>query len=246
MTKTLIAIPARLASTRLPQKPLVMIHGVPMIVRVWQQAVAAGLGPVIVACCGTEIADVIRQAGGEAIITDPDLPSGSDRIVAALNQFDPKGTYDTIINLQGDLPVMRPEEIRTVTLPLFNEAVDIATLGVEITEDQEISNPNVVKIAMGEWQSVVGGEVARAIYFSRQAIPANAKTFYHHVGIYAYRRQVLERYVRLSPSFLEQTEKLEQLRALEDGMRIDVARLLRVPPSVDTLEDLENVKRFLV
>lgn len=245
MTKTLIVIPARLASTRLPQKPLAIIHGIPMIVRVWQQALASGLGPVIVACCGPEIANVIRQAGGEAIMTDPHLPSGSDRIVAALNQFDPEGLYDTIINLQGDLPTINPGDIRTVMLPLANKAVDIATLGSRITNPHEIGNPNVVKIAMGCWHPVKGGETARAIYFSRQAIPANAVEFYHHIGIYAYRRQALERYVRLPPSYLEKTEKLEQLRALEDGMRIDVAKLMRVPPSVDTSEDLEIVKHFL-
>lgn len=245
MTKTLIVIPARLASTRLPQKPLAMIHGVPMIVRVWQQAVAANIGPVIVACCGPEIADIIRQAGGEAIITDPDLPSGSDRVVAALNQFDPTGSYDVIINLQGDLPTIDPDDIRKVMLPLANDAVDIATLGIKITDPSEITNPNVVKIAISAWQGVEGGEVARAIYFSRQAIPANAIDFYHHVGVYAYRRQALNRYVTLPPSYLEITEKLEQLRALEDGMRIDVAKLTTMPQSVDTPQDLENVKSFL-
>lgn len=245
MTKTLIAIPARLASTRLPQKPLAIIHGVPMIVRVWQQAVAADIGPVIVACCGPEIAHVISQAGGEAVITDPDLPSGSDRIVAALNQVDPNGSYEVIINLQGDLPTIHPNNIRKVMLPLANDAVDIATLGAKIKDTLEITNPNTVKIATGTWQSVEGGDVARAIYFSRQAIPANAAEFYHHIGIYAYRREALNRYVKLAPSYLEVTEKLEQLRALEDGMRIDVARLTAVPQSVDTPEDLENAKNFL-
>lgn len=245
MTKTLIAIPARLASTRLPQKPLALIHGIPMIVRVWQQAVAANIGPVIVACCGDEIADVIRKAGGQAIITNPDLPSGSDRVVAALKQFDPTGSYEVIINLQGDLPTIAPGDICKAMLPLANTKVDIATLGIKITDPLEIINPNVVKIATGSWQAVEGGEVARAIYFSRQAIPANAEEFYHHIGIYAYRRQALDRYVKLAPSYLEMTEKLEQLRALEDGMRIDVARLATIPQSVDTPEDLENVKSFL-
>jgi 3-deoxy-manno-octulosonate cytidylyltransferase (CMP-KDO synthetase) len=163
-----------------------------------------------------------------------------------LNKFDPGGFYKTIINLQGDLPTIRPEEIQTVMLPLENQAVDIATLACQITNPVERDNPHIVKIATSFWQSVQGGETARAIYFSRQAIPANAEEFYHHIGIYAYRRQALEHYVRFPVSYLEKTEKLEQLRALEQGMRIDVAKLTRTPPSVDTFEDLETIQRFFL
>lgn len=241
MTKTLIVIPSRLASARLPDKPLAMVQGEAMIVRVWQQAVDANIGPVIVACCGSEIADVIHAAGGQAIITDPDLPSGTDRVVAALKQFDPLHLYDVVINLQGDLPFIDPADIRRSLVPFSNPAVDIGTLGAKITDTSEISNPNVVKIACGEWNTVAGEQVARAVYFSRQAVPANATEFYHHVGIYAYRRKALNRYVQLPPSYLERIEKLEQLRALEDGMRIEVTKVNEVPHSIDTPEDLERV-----
>lgn len=241
MTKTIIVIPSRLASTRLPQKPLALVQGVAMVVRVWQQAMAANIGPVIVACCGEEIAAAIHQAGGQAIITDPDLPSGTDRVVAALNQFDPLKEYDIVINLQGDLPFVNPEDIRKALIPLVNPAVDIATLGTKIMDASDINNPHIVKIACGGWNPMSGEKVARAIYFSRQAIPANATDYYHHVGIYAYRRAALTRFVQLAPSYLETTEKLEQLRALEDGMRIEVAFISTVPHSIDTPEDLERV-----
>lgn len=241
MTKPIIVIPSRLASTRLPQKPLALVQGVAMIVRVWQQAMAADIGPVIVACCGQEIADAIHQAGGQAIITDPDLPSGTDRVVAALTQFDPEKKYEVVINLQGDLPFVNPEDIRKVLIPLVNPAVDIATLGAKIIDASDIANPHVVKIACGHWNPMAGGKVARAIYFSRQSIPANATEFYHHVGIYAYRRAALTRFVELAPSYLEVTEKLEQLRALEEGMRIEVAFIAAVPHTIDTPEDLERV-----
>lgn len=241
MSQSLIVIPSRLGSTRLPQKPLALINGVPMIVRVWQQAIAANIGPVIVACCGAEIAAVIRAAGGQAIITDPDLPSGTDRIVAAMREYSQADQYDYIINLQGDLPLINPLDIKKVMLPFVSSSTEVTTLGARITDSSETSNPNVVKIATGKWFDLQEGKVARAIYFSRQAIPANAIDFYHHVGVYGYRRGAIERFVSLSPSYLEKTEKLEQLRALEDGMRIDVALIDTVPLSVDTQEDLEKV-----
>lgn len=244
MARSIIVIPARLASTRLPQKPLAPIRGIPMIVRVWQQAIAANIGPVIVACCGIEIAEAIKEAGGQAIITDPDLPSGTDRIVAALKSYDPAREFDYVINLQGDLPLINPEDIKKVMIPFEESAVDLTTLGAKIIEPAEISNPNVVKVAAGEWQDIKGNKVSRAIYFSRQAVPANAVEFYHHVGIYGYRRQAIERFVALGPSYLETTEKLEQLRALEAGMRIDMALIDTVPLSVDTPEDLEKVIRL--
>lgn len=241
MTKTIIVIPSRLASTRLPKKPLALVQGISMIVRVWQQAVAANMGPVIVACCGEEIAEAIRKEGGVAIITDPDLPSGTDRVVAALAQFDPAEKYDYVINLQGDLPFINPMDIQKVTIPLTDPEVDIATLGAKIINTSEITNANVVKIACGRWQTKDGESIARAVYFSRQAIPANASEFYHHIGVYAYRRSALTQYVQLKPSYLEMVEKLEQLRALEVGMRIDVALVSEVPQSIDTPEDLERV-----
>ncbi|WP_032112512.1 3-deoxy-manno-octulosonate cytidylyltransferase [Candidatus Paracaedibacter symbiosus] len=245
MTKTLIVIPARLAAGRLPQKPLALIEGVPMIVRVWRQAMLANVGPVIVACCGEEIASVVRAAGGEAIITDPDLPSGTDRVVAAMNQFDAGSDYDIVINLQGDLPTIDPNDVRQVMLPFAEPEVDIATLAAKIEEASQITNPNVVKIATGTWRKVVDGQVARAVYFSRQAIPANATEFYYHIGVYAYRKEALNRFVQRAPSYLEMTEKLEQLRALEAGMRIDVTRISQIPQSVDTPQDLERVVAML-
>lgn len=241
MTKTIIVIPSRLASRRLPDKPLALVQGEPMIVRVWQQALAANVGPVIVACCGPEIAEVIHAAGGQAIITDPDLPSGTDRVVAALQQFDPLHLYDIVVNLQGDLPLIDPADVRRTLTPLTNSAVDIGTLGARIVDPAEVTNPNVVKIACGKWHAWGGEQVSRAIYFSRQAIPANAVEHYHHVGIYAYRRKALNRFVQLPPSYLEKTESLEQLRALEEGMRIEVTLIDEVPHTIDTAEDLERV-----
>ncbi|MBW8310350.1 MAG: 3-deoxy-manno-octulosonate cytidylyltransferase [Candidatus Paracaedibacteraceae bacterium] len=244
MTQSIIVIPARLASTRLPNKPLADIQGKPMIVRVMEQAQKANLGPVIVACCGPEIAAVIRQAGGIAIETDPDLPSGSDRIVAALRDYDPQEIYETVINLQGDLPTIDPQLIRASLAPLADPNIDIATLCCEIQDAAEVQNPNVVKIATSPWVNQGGVAISRGVYFSRLAIPANAQTYYHHIGIYTYRRTALERFVSLPPSYLETTEKLEQLRALEAGMHIGVVLVDGMPQSVDTPEDLERVCRL--
>lgn len=238
--KVLIVIPARLASQRLPNKPLVDIKGIPMIVRVWQQAVKANVGPVIVACCGPEIREAIEAAGGIAIETDPELPSGSDRVMAAIQQFDPQNAYKIIINLQGDLPTIQPLDIQKSLVPLRNPLVDIGSLCAPITEAADIHNPNVVKIAAGAWQTNDICSTSRAVYFSRQAVPANADIYYVHVGIYAYRRPILEAFMALPPSYLEITEKLENLRALEAGMRIDVALLDEIPQSVDTQEDLSK------
>ncbi len=244
MTQSIIVIPARLASARLPNKPLADIQGKPMIVRVMEQAQKANLGPVIVACCGAEIATVVRQAGGIAIETDPDLPSGSDRIVAALRHYDPERVYETVINLQGDLPTIDPLLIRASLAPLADPTIDIATLCCEIQDAAEVENPNVVKIATSPWVKQGGRDISRGIYFSRLAIPANAQTHYHHIGIYTYRRAALERFVSLPPSYLEITEKLEQLRALEAGMHIGVVLVEGMPQSVDTPEDLERLCRL--
>jgi 3-deoxy-manno-octulosonate cytidylyltransferase (CMP-KDO synthetase) len=241
MSQSIIIIPARMASSRLPNKPLADIQGKPMIIRVMEQAQKANLGPVVVACCGAEIAAVVRQAGGIAIETDPDLPSGSDRIVEALHHYDPAGIYETVINLQGDLPTIDPHLIQASLAPLTDPTIDIATLCCEIHDASEVTNPNVVKIATSAWVKRAGIAVSRGIYFSRLAIPANAQTYYHHIGIYTYRRAALERFVSLPPSYLETTEKLEQLRALEAGMHIGVVLVDGMPQSVDTPEDLARV-----
>jgi 3-deoxy-manno-octulosonate cytidylyltransferase (CMP-KDO synthetase) len=238
----IILIPARMKSVRLPGKPLAEIGGVPMIVQVWRRAVEAGLGPVCVAAAEPEIAEAVARAGGTAVLTDPNHPSGSDRIFEALNKADPQGRHDAIVNLQGDLPTIDPAIIRRVMEPLQDAAVDIATLAVEITREAERTDPNVVK-AVAAFGG--GNRIARALYFSRATVPANEGPHYHHIGIYAYRRAALERFVALPPGLLEQREKLEQLRALEAGMRIDVALVDTLPLGVDTPAELERARAIL-
>ncbi|MBL8708925.1 MAG: 3-deoxy-manno-octulosonate cytidylyltransferase [Rhodospirillaceae bacterium] len=246
-----ILIPARLASTRLPDKPLADIHGVPMIVHVWRRAMEAELGPVFVACAEAAIAAAVEAAGGQAVLTDPNHPSGSDRIFEALGKIDPGRRHDAVVNVQGDLPTLDPALIRRVLDPLADPAVDIATLAVEITREEERTDPNVVKAvaAFPENRGGNGDGIARALYFSRATVPANADgragPHYHHIGLYAYRRAALERFVALPPGILEQREKLEQLRALENGMRIDVARVDTLPLGVDTPADLERARAQL-
>lgn len=238
----IVLIPARMKSTRLPGKPLADIGGAPMIVQVWRRAMEAGLGPVCVAAAEPEIADAVTRAGGTAVLTDPDHPSGSDRIFEALKKADPEGKHDAIVNLQGDLPTVDPAIIRRVMEPLEDAAVDIATLAVEITREAERADPNVVKAVA----SFGGGKtIARALYFSRATVPANEGPHYHHIGIYAYRRAALERFVALPPGLLEKREKLEQLRALEAGMRIDVALVDTLPLGVDTPAELERARAIL-
>jgi 3-deoxy-manno-octulosonate cytidylyltransferase (CMP-KDO synthetase) len=238
---TLIVIPARLASTRLPNKPLAELCGAPMIVQVWRRAVEAGIGPVLVAADGPEIVAAIRSAGGEAVETDPGLPSGSDRIFAALRQFDPDRRFDVIVNLQGDLPTIDPDAVRASLIPLQDEAVDIATLAARISREEERTDPNVVK-AVG---SPLGPRRMRALYFTRATAPWGEGDLYHHIGLYAYRRAALERFVALPPSPLEKREKLEQLRALEAGMRIDVEIVDSVPLGVDAPHDLVRAREIL-
>jgi len=235
----IILIPARLGSTRLPNKVLADIAGQPMIVHVLRRAEAAACGPVAVACGEAEIADAVRAAGGTAVMTDPDLPSGSDRVFAALQALDPAGTYDVVINLQGDLPAIHPAYLQAVLTPLKNPEFDIATLVAPISSAAEAAAPSVVKCvcAFGE-----GERAAAALYFSRTAVPAGEGPLWHHIGIYAYRRAALARFVALPPSPLELREKLEQLRALEAGMRIAVARVPVAPFGIDTPEDLDNVR----
>lgn len=242
MSNPIILIPARLKATRLPNKPLADIHGLPMIVHVWKRAMEAGIGPVVVAAAEPEIAEAVNKAGGQAVLTDPDLPSGSDRIWAALNAVDPQGAHDVVVNLQGDLPAIDPQVIATSLLPLADGAVDIATLVSEIRTEEECLNPNVVKAALA---FAPGAQTARALYFSRVPVPHGTGPHWHHIGIYAYRRQALTRFVDLPVGLLEAREKLEQLRALENGMRIDAARVDTVPDGVDTPADLERARALL-
>jgi 3-deoxy-manno-octulosonate cytidylyltransferase (CMP-KDO synthetase) len=241
MAAVLVLIPARMASTRLPGKPLVDIAGEPMIVHVMRRAQAAGVGPVVVATDSEAIAACVEKAGGRALMTRVDHVSGSDRIFEALAAADPEGGAEIIVNVQGDLPTLAPSDVAAALAPLADPAVDIGTLAAEISEAQERGNPNVVK--------VVGSPVApgrlRALYFTRATAPSGEGPLYHHIGLYAYRRAALARFVGLPPSPLERREKLEQLRALEAGMRIDVSLVASVPLGVDTPQDLERARALL-
>ena len=238
----IVVIPSRMASTRLPGKPLADIGGRAMILHVLDRAREAGIGPVAVACAEDEVAAAVRADGGVAVMTDPALPSGSDRVHAALAVLDPAGRHDVVVNLQGDLPTVPPGQLQAVLLPLDDPAVDIATLVAPIETAEEAAAPQVIKAAcaFGEGQAV-----AAALYFSRVAVPSGAGPLWHHVGIYAYRRAALARFVSLPESPLEQREKLEQLRALEAGMRIACARVDHAPFGVDTPADLERARRVL-
>lgn len=238
----ILLIPARMASIRLPNKPLAEIGGVPMIVRVWARAMATGLGPVVVAAGEPEIVAAVEKAGGQAVLTDPNLPSGSDRIWQALGKVDPKGAHDVVVNLQGDLPALDPEQIKIAVWALEKSGADIGTLAAPIIDEAEETNPAVVK-AVVAWDA--GEKLGRALYFTRAATPAGDGVLWHHVGLYAYRREALESFVALPPSPLEQREKLEQLRALEAGMSIAVARVDATPLSVDTPADLERARKLL-
>ena len=240
--KTAIFIPARLASTRLPNKPLANIYGKTMIRRVYEKAVEANLGPVFVACDGYEIADHVVDFGGRAIITDPNLPSGTDRIHAALQLAEEK--FDIIVNLQGDLPNIDPQVICAAAKALLHRDCDIATVASKIKNRAEITNPNVVKIAVAFDKDNCGN----ALYFSRSAIPyskENVGDYFHHIGIYAYKKSALEKFIALKPSILEQRESLEQLRALENNMKIAVKLVDAHPLSVDTQEDLEIITKII-
>src|ERR1700688_3671909 len=240
-TRTLVLIPARMAATRLPGKPLLDIAGLPMIVHVLRRAEAAGIGRVAVATDTPEIAAAVTTHGGEAVMTRAYNPSGSDRVHEALGKLDPERGVEFVVNLQGDFPTIQPDDIRSDLGPLADPAVDIATLAAEIHTEEEASNPNVVK-AIG---SPLGPRRLRALYFTRAAAPSGDGPRYHHIGLYAYRRAALERFVRLPPSPLELQEKLEQLRALEAGMRIDVTIVDTVPRGVDTPADLETARNIL-
>ena len=240
--KPVILIPARMGSTRFPAKVLADIAGVPMIVQVWRRAKEAKVGRVVVAAAEPVIVAAIEAAGGEAVLTDPDHPSGSDRIHEALQKIDPTGNYDAIVNVQGDLPTIEPAVISAAIMPLKDPAVDIATIGSVIAIDEEMTDPNVVKAVAG---IPPGKNIGRALYFTRATAPSGIGPLYHHIGIYAYRRPALERFVALPPGVLEKREKLEQLRALEAGMRIDLVLVDTVPLGVDTPADLVRARAKL-
>jgi 3-deoxy-manno-octulosonate cytidylyltransferase (CMP-KDO synthetase) len=237
----LILIPARLAATRLPGKPLADIAGEPMIVHVLRRAEAAHIGPVAVATDSEAIAACVEKAGGRAVMTSAAHVSGSDRIFEALTALDPDGKAEIIVNVQGDLPTLAPADIAAALGPLADPSVDIATLAAEIHEERERLDPNVVKVV----GSPLAPDRLRALYFTRASAPAGEGPLYHHIGLYAYRRAALARFVALPPSALERRERLEQLRALEAGMRIDVAIVASVPLGVDTPEDLMRARELI-
>ncbi|WP_041794245.1 3-deoxy-manno-octulosonate cytidylyltransferase [Pararhodospirillum photometricum] len=239
----LLVIPARLAATRLPNKPLADIHGEPMIVHVWRRALEADLGPVLVAAGDPEIVAAIHAVGGEAELTAPDLPSGSDRVWQALCRRDPEGRHDVILNVQGDLPTLAPQVLRETLRALATDpSIDIATPVCAITRPEERTNPNVVKAVAG---FAPGARHARALYFSRASVPSGDGPLYHHIGLYAWRRAALAAFVGWAPGVLEQRERLEQLRALEHHLRIEAALVETVPLGVDTPEDLERARAAL-
>lgn len=241
MTKTLILIPSRMGSTRLPDKPMADIGGSPMIVHVWKRAMEANIG-VPVVCTDSEIVlNAIKSVGGEGVMTRSDHPSGSDRIWEAVTKFDPDAKAEFIVNVQGDLPTISPELIKASLEPMADKECDIATLATEITEEEERTNPNVVKVI----GSPMASDILRALYFTRATAPYGEGPLYHHIGLYTYRRSALERFVSLPPSTLELREKLEQLRALEAGMRIDVKLVDTAPLGVDTPQDLETARELL-
>ena len=239
---TIVVIPARMASTRLPGKPLADIHGLPMIVHCWKRAVEANVGQVLVAAAEVEIADVVRAHGGDAIVTNPALPSGSDRIAEALSLRDPQRRFDYVVNLQGDLPTIDTLSIRRCLAGLVNEAADISTIAALIEREEDVANPNIVK-AIAPLNDE--REVAFARDFVRNVGPEHQPPFWHHIGVYAYRRPVLEKFVSLPVSPREAERKLEQMRAIDNGMRIVVVRVDTVPLGVDTPHELETARRML-
>ncbi|MCJ8517767.1 3-deoxy-manno-octulosonate cytidylyltransferase (CMP-KDO synthetase) [Pseudorhizobium tarimense] len=239
--RTLVLIPARMASTRLPGKPLADIAGLPMIVQVAKRAQEANVGRIVVAVDHQDTYDVVSSAGFEVVMTRQDHQSGSDRIYEAIQKVDPRGKIEVVVNVQGDLPTIEPEAVRAALRPLDNQTVDIATLTVAITDEHEKTNPNVVKVV----GSPLSDTRLRALYFTRATAPHGQGPLYHHIGLYAYRRSALEHFVTLGPSVLEKRESLEQLRALEAGMRIDVEIVDSVPLGVDTAADLEKARAIL-
>ncbi|MDC7682886.1 3-deoxy-manno-octulosonate cytidylyltransferase [Asticcacaulis sp. BYS171W] len=239
--KPIILIPARMASTRLPNKPVADINGEPMIVAVWRRAVEAEVAPVWVATDTAEIAEAIRAVGGNAVMTRADHPSGSDRIYEAITLIDPDAEYDALLNVQGDLPTVTPETIRAILSPLETPEVDVSTAVALIHSEEERNASSVVKMV----GTPLGERRFRALYFTRATAPWGEGPLYHHIGLYGWRRSALERFVKLPPSPLELREKLEQLRALEAGMRIDAMQVDEVPLGVDTAADLDRARQML-
>ena len=231
-----------MASTRLPGKPLADIHGRPMVVHVMLRALAAGIGRVAVAAAEPEIARAVRDAGGVCVLTDPALPSGSDRVHAALAALDPAGRHDVVVNLQGDFPTVPPTSLARALAPLADPGVDIGTLVTPVADAAEAALPSVVK---AECAFAPGRDVARALYFSRLPVPWGQGPHWHHIGVYAWRRAALARFIALPPSALELRESLEQLRALEAGMVIGCARIDAAPFGVDTQADLARARLAL-
>jgi len=240
----IVLIPTRLAATRLPNKPLAEIAGAPMIVHVWRRAVAAEIGPVVVASGDREIADLVERAGGRAVLTDPDLPTGSDRIHAAISALDPQGAHDAVINLQGDMPMLDPAAIRVALAALADPETDIATLAAEIVDPAALHETSVNKVAAGFGDPT---RPTRALYFSKAPVPWGEGPHYEHVGLYAYRRAALDRFVGWPRGVLEQRERLEQLRALEAGMRISVSLIdpAWLGVQVDTPADLAKARELM-
>jgi 3-deoxy-manno-octulosonate cytidylyltransferase (CMP-KDO synthetase) len=241
MVNPVVLIPARMASSRLPGKPLADIHGEPMIVHVWRRAVESDVGPVVVATDDPLVVEAVRAVRGRAVMTRLDHQSGSDRIFEALGAIDPDGAHDIIVNVQGDLPTIERDAVSACLAPLADRSVDIATLATPITRAEEKDDPNVVK--------AIGTEIApcrlRALYFTRARAPWGDGELLHHIGLYAYRRDALRRFVTAPPSPLERRERLEQLRALEAGMRIDIVIVDVAPLGVDAPEDLERAREML-
>ena len=241
MANPIVIIPARMAATRLPGKPLADIHGAPMIVHVWRRAMEADVGPVWVAADDARVIEAVAAAGGKAVMTRLDHPSGSDRVFEALGVVDVDGARDVVVNIQGDLPTIESSVVRACLAPLIDAAVDIATLATPITREQEKDDPNVVKAIATE----LGPTRLRALYFTRARAPWGEGRLLHHIGLYAYRRDALRRFVTTPPSALERREKLEQLRALEAGMRVDITLVDTAPLGVDAPQDLERARVML-
>ena len=241
MANPIVIIPARMAATRLPGKPLADIHGAPMIVHVWRRAMEADVGPVWVAADDERVIEAVARAGGKAVMTRLDHPSGSDRVFEALGIVDVDGARDVVVNIQGDLPTIESSVVRACLAPLIDAAVDIATLATPITREQEKDDPNVVKAIATELDPTR----LRALYFTRSRAPWGEGRLLHHIGLYAYRREALRRFVATPPSALERREKLEQLRALEAGMRVDITLVDTAPLGVDAPEDLERARVML-
>lgn len=241
MANPIVLVPARMGATRLPGKPMADIHGEPMIVHVWRRAMEADIGPVLVATDAPEIAGAIAAAGGRSVLTGSDHPTGTDRIAEALERHDPEGRHDIVINVQGDLPTIDPASVHAATIPFADPAVDMSTICALITREEEKTAPSVVKLI----GAALDARRLRCLYFTRATAPTGPGPLLHHIGLYGYRRETLRRLVRLPPSPLEIRERLEQLRALEAGLRIDAMIVDAVPLGVDTLEDLDHARALL-